>query len=308
MPSKKAPHPAQVPLLIGLGVLIILGLVLAFTMRKPLAIVNVHESVESVADIVKLQATMADLGIEHTVLHGIPEDLLYFEGEAVDLGEVEENNAAIVQAVEEYPELFSYFCTLDPNDPLRNDVLETCVEDGAEGVKLYNGYTYAHETSLDDAKLNEFYTALVEKDMPLMLPVNTSEYEDELRNVLTLHPELTVICPHFCLSSKNLPRLTSLMSEFPNLYVDTSFGHMDFAQEGFDTIRSNSEEYKTFLETFQDRVLFGTDAVVTSYEDKTTEWLTALYEDYITLFEEELDLSSSVQRKIFYKNWMELTN
>lgn len=308
MPSKKAPHPAQVPLLIGLGVLIILGLVLAFTMRKPLAIVNVHESVESVADIVKLQATMADLGIEHTVLHGIPEDLLYFEGEAVDLGEVEENNAAIVQAVEEYPEQFSYFCTLDPNDPLRNDVLETCVEDGAEGVKLYNGYTYAHETSLDDAKLNEFYTALVEKDMPLMLPVNTSEYEDELRNVLTLHPELTVICPHFCLSSKNLPRLTSLMSEFSNLYVDTSFGHMDFAQEGFDTIRSNSEEYKTFLETFQDRVLFGTDAVVTSYEDKTTEWLTALYEDYITLFEEELDLSSSVQRKIFYKNWMELTN
>ncbi len=307
MASKKTTHPAQFPLLVGLGLLVIAGLLLAFFMRRPLAIVNAHESVESVADIVKLQATMAELGIEHTVLHGIPKDLLYFEGDAVDLSEVEENNEAIRQAVAEYPDQFSYFCTLDPNDPLRVDEVETCLEDGAMGVKLYNGYSYAHEVPLDDAKLNEFYTLLEEKDLLLMLPVNTSEYEDELRNVLTLHPDLTVICPHFCLSSKNLPRLTALMEEFPNLYTDTSFGHIDFAAEGFETIRANAEEYKTFLETFQDRVLFATDAVVTSYEDKTTEWLTDLYGDYITLFEEDLDLSDSIQRKIFYKNWMGLT-
>ncbi len=307
MASKKTPHPAQFPLLVGLGVLIVVGLLLAFFMRKPLAIVNAHESVESVADIVKLQSTMAELGIERTVLHGIPKDLLYFEGDAVDLGEVDENNEAIKQAVAEYPDQFSYFCTLDPNDPLRIDELETCIEDGAMGVKLYNGYSYAHDVPLDDAKLNDFYTLLEEKGLLLMLPVNTSEYEDELRNVLTLHEDLTVICPHFCLSSKNLTRLTSLMTEFPNLYTDTSFGHIDFAEEGFETIRSNAEEYKTFLETFQDRVLFATDAVVTSYEDKTTEWLTDLYGDYITLFEEDLGLSDSIQRKIFYKNWMALT-
>ncbi|MEK9159899.1 MAG: amidohydrolase family protein [Patescibacteria group bacterium] len=278
-----------------------------WTRSKEMPIVNVHESVESVAEIIKLQTTMVELGITHTVLQAIPEDLLYFEGEGVDLGGVEENNAALKAAVTEYPEQFSYFCTLDPNDPLRLEKVESCVTDGAVGVKLYNGYSYAHQTPLDDAKLNEFYALLEEKDLPLMLPVNTAEYEAELRNVLTLHADLTVICPHFCLASKDLPRLTSLMTEFPNLYTDTSFGHIDFAAQGFETIRSNKEDYEEFFDTFQDRILFGTDAVVTSYEDKTVEWLNELYADYITVFTKDLDLPSSIQKKIFYKNWMGLT-
>lgn len=274
---------------------------------KEMPIVNVHESVESVAEIVKLQQTMASLGITHTVLQAMPKDLLYFEGESVDLSDVEENNAALKAAVDEYPEQFSYFCTLDPNDPLRIEAVEACIADGASGVKLYNGYSYAHQTPLDDAKLNEFYALLSAEDFPLMLPVNTAEYETELRNVLTLNPELTVICPHFCLSSKNLPRLTTLMTDFSNLYIDTSFGNEDFAKEGFETIRSNKEDYQTFFDSFQDRILFGTDAVLTSYEEKTVEWLNALYGNYITLFTEDLGLSNKIQEKVFYENWNTLT-
>jgi predicted TIM-barrel fold metal-dependent hydrolase len=270
-------------------------------------IVDVHESVESVAEIVKLQESMATLGITHVVLQSIPADLLYFEGDSVDLSEVEENNAALKAAVEEYPDQFSYFCSLDPNDPLRTEDVENCIADGASGVKLYNGYSYAHQTPLDDAKLNEFYALLAEKDFPLMLPVNTTEYEGELRNVLTLNPDLTVICPHFCLSSKDLPRLTALMTDFPSLYVDTSFGNEDFANEGFETIRANKEAYQTFFDTFQDRILFGTDVVVTSYEDKTVEWLNTLYGSYLSLFIDDLGLSESIQEKVFYENWNTLT-
>lgn len=293
--------------LTGLVVALVLFLAYQALRSEKLNIVNVHESVESVAEIVKLQTTMAELGISHTVLQAIPKDLLYFEGEGVDLGDVEENNAALKAAVQEYPEQFSFFCTLDPNDPLRLEVLETCITDGAVGVKLYNGYSYAHQTPLDDAKLNELYAALQEKDLPLMLPVNTAQYEDQLRNVLTLYPDMTVICPHFCLASKDLTRLTALMTEYTKLYVDTSFGHIDFAQEGFETIRSNKEAYEEFFDTFQDRILFGTDAVVTSYEDKTVEWLNELYSDYIAVFTDDLDLPTAIQKKIFYKNWMDLT-
>lgn len=286
-----------------------------------ISIVNVHESVESVAEIVKLQSTMSTLGMEKTVLHGIPKDLLYFEGEGIDLSDVDENNEAIKKAVQEFPEQFSYFCSIDPSDPLRNDAVEDCAEDGAVGVKLYNGYSYAHQTPVDDAKLNDFYTLLTEKELLLMLPVNTSEYETELRNMLTLNPDLTVICPHFCLSSKNLTRLSALMTEFPNLYVDTSFGHIDFAKEGFQTLSENHDDYEEFFETFQDRILFGTDAVVTSYEEKTVEWLNTLYGDYIAMLTESdvvlatdstlslqgLDLPYAIQKKVFYSNWMELT-
>ena len=154
-----------------------------------------------------------------------------------------------------------------------------------------------------------------------MLPVNSSEYETELRNVLTLNPDLTVICPHFCLSSKNLTRLSALMTEFPNLYVDTSFGHIDFAKEGFQTLSDDHDDYEEFFEAFQDRILFGTDAVITSYENKTVEWLDALYGDYISMLTDAdvvlqttpdlsvqgLDLPYSIQKKVFYKNWNNIT-
>lgn len=311
------------PTLVVPVVLILLAAVLVVPrwLNAEVPIVNVHESVESVAEIIKLQTTMTTLGMEKTVLHGIPKDLLYFEGEGIDLSDVDENNEAIKKAVQEFPDQFSYFCSIDPSDPLRNNVVEDCVTDGAVGVKLYNGYSYAHQTPIDDAKLNDFYPLLAEKGLLLMLPVNTSEYETELRNMLTLNPDLTVICPHFCLSSKNLTRLSALMTEFPNLYVDTSFGHIDFAKEGFQTLSANHDDYVEFFENFQDRILFGTDAVVTSYEEKTVEWLNALYGDYIAMLTESdvvlatdpslsvqgLNLPSSIQKKVFYKNWMELT-
>lgn len=309
---------------IALIAIFVLGLVLILAQvlkqERPM-IVNAHESVESIAEIVKLQNTMETLGIEHTVLHGIPKDLLYFEGEGIDLSDAAENNAAIVKAVSEYPEQFSYFCTLDPNDPFRLDELEKCKEKGAIGVKLYNGYSYAHLTAIDDAKLNEFYAAVQESGLVLMLPVNTETYEAELRNVLTLYPEMKTICAHFCLASKDLNRLTKLMSDFPNLYVDTSFGNMEFALDGFQTISKNQNEFEDFFETFQDRILFATDAVLTSYEDKTLEWLNVLYKDYISILTEGnfnlesdasislqgLDLSQSIQKKIFNQNWKSLT-
>jgi predicted TIM-barrel fold metal-dependent hydrolase len=299
-------------------------LLVQFIFSKPglPPIIDAHESVESVAEIVKLQTTMANLGITHTVLAAIPDDLLYYKGNEVDLSGVDENNEAIRQAVEAYPDQFSFLCSIDPNDPQRNDELASCLEKGAVGVKLYNGYSYAHEVPLDDAKLTDFYAALTEDDVPLMLPVNLSEYEAELRNVLTLNPDLTVLCPHFCLSSKNLPRLTTLMTDFPNLYIDTSFGHVDFAKEGFQTISENHDAFVSFFTTFQDRIVFGTDSVLTSYEDKTVEWLDALYGDYISLFTEEeftcqidstiqltgLALPYEIQQKLFYQNWNKLLN
>lgn len=312
------------PAVIAPVVLILLAAVLLLPRwlnPELLPIVNAHESVESVAEIIKLQTTMSTLGMQKTVLHGIPKDLLYFEGEGIDLSDVDENNEAIKKAVQEFPEQFAYFCAIDPSDPLRNAAVEDCVADGAVGVKLYNGYSYAHQTAIDDAKLNDFYALLSEKGLLLMLPVNTSEYETELRNMLTLNTDLTVICPHFCLSSKDLIRLSALMTEFPNLYVDTSFGHIDFAKEGFRTISDNRDDYVDFFENFQDRILFGTDAVVTSYEEKTVEWLNALYGDYIAMLTESdvvlasdserslqgLDLPLSIQRKVFYQNWMDLT-
>ena len=300
---------------------LILALQVFLAVPQGTQIINVHESIEKIADAAKLQGVMDKLGITSTVLHGIPADFLHYdESKELDLSDVEDNHEELAAAAKVYPEDFSFFCAVDPDDENRLELLEECFEEGALGIKFYAGYSYAHNIALDDPELNEFYERLAEKDGILMLPMNTSKYQTELENLLTLHPELKVICSHYCLSSKSLDRVRELLDAFPNLYVDTSFGHVDYAREGFQTMTDNHDEFTVFFEDYQDRILFATDTVVTSYEDKTEEWLISLYSDYLSMMTERefesaldkgvfyhgLDLSVSAQRKVFWQNWSNL--
>ncbi|QQR54655.1 amidohydrolase family protein [Candidatus Peregrinibacteria bacterium] len=312
------------PILWALALLVLVVQVALASPSLP-PIVNVHESIEKMGDVVNLQNVMDELNIRTTVLHAIPEDLLYFSGEKVSLSKVLESNTLVEQIAKQAEESFEFFCTVDPNDVNRVQMLKDCLQEGAVGLKLYNGYTYSHVLPLDDPKLTELYAVLQEEKALLMLPVNAGEYKNELENVLTLYPNLEVICPHYCLSSKSLNRLTQLMTEYPNLYVDTSFGSTNFALEGFRTISENTEAYAEFFEKFQDRILFATDNIVTSYEDKDKDFLKDLYNDYIWIlsageFESSLDktpedgntlykgleLPYTSLQKVFWKNWESL--
>lgn len=290
-------------------------------------IVNVHESIENIQDVIGLQNVMQELNIKTTVLHAIPAGLLYYKGSEVSLSDVEDNNQVVEQIVAQTSgqDDFDFFCTVDPLDVNRAQTLQDCLEMGALGLKLYNGYSYTHVLPLDDPKLADLYTMLEENEALLMLPVNAGEYKDELENVLALYPDLSVICPHYCLSSKSLNRLSELLDAHPNLYVDTSFGSTAFALDGFKTISENTEVYKTFFENYQDRILFATDNVVTGYEDKDGDFLRDLYQDYISIlasdeFNSNLDdnpedgitvykglaLSYTELQKVFWKNWSDL--
>ncbi|MFA5793055.1 MAG: amidohydrolase family protein [Candidatus Gracilibacteria bacterium] len=271
----------------------------------PQKIINVHESIESKENVIQLQDAMKKTGISKIVLSGIPEDILYFDGTVQSLADSKNNNAIIEQVIKEYPNQFDYICTIDPNDVNRLELLETCIQNGAVGVKLYNGYSYSHTAPIDDSVLNDFYAKIAEENKILLLPVNTSEYTNELTNILILNPTLKVICPHYCLSSKNLPRLTELMDAHKNLYVDTSFGSLDLAIEGFDTITKNPEEFTAFFDQFADRILFGTDNVITTYENKDSEFITSLYQTYLDVYK-GLALPNSITKKVFWQNWQDL--
>lgn len=302
-------------------VLVVATLYISFAKPKLTKIVNVHESVESLMDIAKLQTAMAEVGIGSVVLQSIPESFLYYDGsQEIDLSAVAENEENLQRAVSEYPEVFQYFCSVDPSSAERMQALEDCFEAGAIGVKMYNGYSYSHVAALDDPGLDDFYKYINERDGILMLPVNTNEYASELENLLISNPDLPVICSHYCLSTKSLSRASYLMSMYPNLYVDTSFGNIDFVKSGFETISASPEDFRAFVNRYQDRVLFATDAVITSYEEKTTDWVTALYSDYISILIEEefsseaiegaqyrgMDLSRQAQKKVLWQNWESL--
>lgn len=285
-------------------------------------IVNAHESIEQFDDVTKLQSAMSELGITTTLLHGIPMDLLRFKpGKSVDLANIGNNNEVIAEAALSYPGEFEFFCAIDPLDEKRAAVLEDCMEDGAKGVKMYNGYSYSHTIDLDDPSVIPFYSLLEAEDMILMLPVNTTLFQDQLENVLIDHPHLQLICSHYCLASQNLDRLDGLMDAYPNLWIDTSFGHLKFFEDGLITLTSHHEAFREFFIEHQDRILFATDNVITTYEDKNLEWVMNLTEDYIRMLSEDgifpsstdggtlyrgLKLPYAVQQKVFWKNWEDL--
>ncbi|MBT4632322.1 amidohydrolase family protein [Candidatus Peregrinibacteria bacterium] len=281
-------------------------------------LVNAHESIEQLTDVAKLQTTMEELGITKTILHGIPSDFLrYNPDKAIDIGDVGENHEYLFQTTETFPAEFDFFCAIDPSDPRREEVWADCDENGAVGVKFYGGYSYSYEIPLDDPSLYKFYTLLEDAEVPLMMPVNTSLYQDELERVLENHPDLDVICSHYCSSSKDLDRLDALLTAHDNLYFDTSWGHKSFVEEGLLTITANHESFHDFFIKHQDRAIFGTDNIVTSYEGKNVKFLVSLYSDYIAMLTEAnlfpsaideqtlyrgLGLPYSVKRKVFWQN------
>lgn len=302
-------------------------LIVQISQAEPSAprVYNVHESIEEFSNVLELQETMAALNIQKTALHGIPQEILYYtDSEDLSLADTAGNNTLIQQVAAQTAaeDSFGFFCTIDPLDAERVNQAKDCLNKGASGVKLYNGYTYSHILGVDDPRLSELYQTLSDAGAVLMLAINSGEYRGELENVLTLNPNLKVICPHYCLASQSLDRLTDLMARYPNLYVDTSFGKTSLARTGFQTMSENHDKFVTFFTTFQDRILFGTDTVVTTYEDKGTEYLTYLYKAYINSLSEEefefgmelsedesvsevytgLNLPSTILRKVLWQN------
>ncbi|EKD92675.1 MAG: Amidohydrolase 2 [uncultured bacterium] len=282
-------------------------------------IVNAHEVVQSENEAEKLEDVMRKTGVKTTVLVGMPSEALYYTGEQGFTG-YKENNEAILEVQKENPVQFEAFCTLDPSDPNVMDVVQWCVEKGTKGFKLYSGHTFFYDKDLplNDEKLDPMYSYFEFNQLPLIFHVNTGEYLSEFEDVLTEFPDMTVVCPHFCLSSKNLQRLSYLFDHYPKLYVDLSWGDEPLLVEGFTRISEDPEKYREFITKYADRFLFGTDTVVTDYEGKDEAWLTNLFTLYRDLLEKEettifyeesgtvyktLHLDYPVLEKIYETNW-----
>lgn len=309
--------------ILGISVLV---LILVFCASRP-RIVNTNESIEQLTDVAKLIAVMQDHKIKKTVIHGIPQDFLHYKvDEEVNLSDSGRNEEFIMKALAEFPNKIDYVCSINPQDVDAVEQVDYCDDNGAVGVKVYLGYSYAHQSPLDNPFFDDFYAEVDDRELILFMPVNLSGYQEEFENVLAAHPSLTVVAPHYGLSSKNLERIGGLLDTYPNLYIDTSFGHIDFVGQGFKTISDNVTEFKAFFETYQDRILFGTNNVVTTYEGKKARWVSELSQDYINLLTKDrftsivvpgedsadyqefngLNLPKSIQAKVFWRNWNKL--
>lgn len=278
-------------------------------------VINTQEHIESTLEVDKLITVMNAANIAKTVLVGSPQELLSYQGEQGFSG-YDENNEKILEIAEEYDERFYAFCTIDPSDPSKLTKLQECIATGGDGLKLYNGHSFFYDEPLDDNSMLEIYSYVEENEIPVIMHVNTGYYLNEFKNVLTLYPDMEVICSHFCLSSKNPSQIAELLIEYPNLYIDISFGYKEYLHDGLVRISENMGVFKELFEGYSDRFVFGVTALVTSDEEKNEDWLVDTYQTYRDLLEKGayttfhvegrlngLTLNDEILKKIYFENW-----
>lgn len=289
--------------------------------KSDLAIINAHEHIESIREAPKLLRAMDRLGIQKTVLLGSPSAT--FDPGASGFGGYEANNEEVLEIARRYPDRFIPFVTLDPSDVGKLEKLKGYLIRGAKGLKLYSGHRIFHDRVLNDESMGEVYSFCEERQIPIVFHINAGYFEEEFRSVLQSHPRLKVVCPHFCLSSIAWQRFERLMKDFPNLYTDLSFGVERYLGPALRRFSRKPQNYQRLVEKFQDRILFGTDAVVTGDPEKTEEWLYEVGRAYRELIEEKeyetlvfgaperlkgLELSREIQKKVYSLNFYQLVS
>ncbi len=248
------------------------------------AIINMHEHIQSPAEAEKLLETMDNTGIVRTVLLGSPKETLVGKGGFV---EYDENNAQILTIQTTYPNSFTAFTTMNPRDPDKLRKLQGYIRAGAKGVKLYSGHSKFYDLPLTDPEMDPVYAYLEQQQLPIMFHINLGQFLGEFEALMAQHPKMVVILPHLGLSSIRLTRLESLLDRYPRLYTDLSFGYDPFLVAALRRISATPEKYREFIQRHQDRVLFGSDMVVTKHERKTAEWLTGVIQCYRRMLETE---------------------
>lgn len=266
--------------------------------RAGFHIINAHEHVQSEDNLPLLRKTMEDCQVKRIVMLGTS-DFTFFLDPKYGFTGYDENNLFIIKISQEYPDEFAALVTLDPRDKDKLGKLKKYIDDGAAGLKLYNGhgsfYDLYFNIPLDDPEMMRVYAFCEQENIPILYHINTGRFLAEMEHILQEFPDLVMVVPHFMLSSGNLNRLTRLMKEYPKLYTDISFGHPDFLVAGFKRISDNYIAFRDFMLKYRDRITYGTDLVVTTYKAKNRAYIDDVHLAYMNLLEnEEFTLSANI--------------
>jgi predicted TIM-barrel fold metal-dependent hydrolase len=87
--------------------------------------------------------------------------------------------------------------------------------------------------------------------MPILIHVDLRRYGDFVGEMVGSYPKTNFNIPHFGFSRK---AISSLLDKYPNCYTDMS-SLISFMEK-------DPVSYKSFIQQYQDRILFGSDAVI----------------------------------------------
>ena len=219
--------------------------------------------------------------------------------------------------------------------------LEEDVKNGANGLKIYKSLGMSSKDingkriAVDDARLDPVWKKAGELKIPVLIhtadpksfwdpmdeknerwlelathdrrkrgdndPAPWQQLIDEQHRMFKKHPKTTFINAHFGWYPNNLPKLDSLLTEIPNMYIECGAIIAELGRQ--------PKAAKKFFEKYQDRILFGKDS-----------WVPEEYATYFRVFETEdeyfpyhkkyhafwamygMGLPDPILKKIYYKN------
>jgi len=254
-------------------------------------IIDVHEHIQSVEQLSKFFPAMKELSIDVITFLGSPNQTLQrYDYTGKNFTGYDRNNGEVLKIANSDPKTFKALCTLNPNDKHQLEKLQECMENGAIGVKLYNGHGAFYKrlgVRLDDPEMMKVYEYCEQNEIPVLYHINLSKYYDQTINILEAYPNLILDLPHFGINSIKLDKLSEILERFPNTYTDISFGAPEYTAAGFRRLNNKVSKFQAFFERFQDKILFGTDMVITDAEFKDADYITMTFQCYRDLLEKE---------------------
>lgn len=244
--------------------------------RPEFRIINGHDHLYRIDHLERYLPRARALGIEQTLFVASSEFTIMGQGSMVEGNEW--NTRELLRAAAQFPGEIIPFASLHPDEPDKLEKLKAYVAEGVQGLKLYTGHSTFYDRSLDAPEMDEIYAYCAEIGLPLCWHINLTRFQNEFVPVMERYPNLKVIIPHFGVTfyrpgTAPWTELGKLLDTYPNLYVDTSFGTREILVAGLEIVSANPGIFQRFYEAYQDRIIWGTDMVVTGNRQKTPEWI-----------------------------------
>jgi predicted TIM-barrel fold metal-dependent hydrolase len=230
------------------------------------------------------------------------------------------NSMFLMMWAKHYPDQVIPFCTIDEADPRAAELVEQYILAGAKGLKLIGGHPAYYDEPLNSENMYKVYQKVAEYGVPVLLHaslINIPELQDQLDEVLSDFPEVTFIFAHYgntLMRGIHLDVIAELLDKHPNLYTDMSHGSGITTYHRY--LRQDLETIRNFVVEYQDRILFGSDLILSIFVNDL-DWLYERLRCEIDLCQKEeftcefgitdwvhqgFDFDEEILRKIYYEN------
>jgi len=222
---------------------------------------DMHEHFRAGLDVARLLSVFDQYHIERIVF--VP------TGEGLHNTGYEHHTAALLEAARQFPDRIVPFGTVDVNGPDPDRVFAEQVRAGVRGLKLLIGYSKLFQEPINSPKMYRVYQVCREHRLPVLThvnfdPVHEQPQQEQFEQTLRDFPDVTFIVAHLGNYGwdEGLDLLPELLARYPNLYFDCSMGRSfaAFARH----IHWDPPRYRAFFQQFADRLVWGSDQVLTA--------------------------------------------